>query len=70
MFKILCFSENIIVENTGKHGQYVQHLPCMLADTTIITEVAELQITTPQLQFASGWFLLPITALPCHIVKE
>jgi hypothetical protein len=44
--------------------------PCMLADTTLITEVDELEITVPQLECVSGCSLLPITTLTCHIMEE
>jgi hypothetical protein len=44
--------------------------PCMLADTTLITEVDELEITIPQLKCVSGCSLLPITTLTCHIIME
>ena len=44
--------------------------PCMLADTTLITEVDELEITIPQLECVSGCSLLPITTLTCHILEE
>ena len=44
--------------------------PCMLADTTLITEVYELEITIPQLECVSGCSLLPITTLTCHILEE
>jgi hypothetical protein len=42
----------------------------MLADTTLITEVDELEITVPQLECVSGCSLLPITTLTCHIMEE
>ena len=44
--------------------------PCMLADTTLITEVDELEITIPQLECVSGCSLLPITTITCLIMEE
>jgi len=44
--------------------------PCMLADTTLITEVEKLEITIPHLECVSGCFLLPISTLTCHIMEK